>query len=116
MIFPAVLLLAASLVSATPLLASEDLQPANKSSTSWACPEYRVDFNPGVGNDITYYDNIPSWQECGRLCHVHKTCNNWVWAPPRAEDIHMRCWLKAGDGNAVINGNRIGGDESCYTC
>ena len=63
MIFPAALLLAASLVSATPLgLASEDLQPANKSSTYWACPEYGLNF---VGYDITHYENINSWQECG---------------------------------------------------
>ena len=65
MIFPAVLLLAASLVSATPLgLASEDLQLANKSSTSWACPEYALGF---YGDDITKYNDIPSWQECGKL-------------------------------------------------
>ena len=64
MIFPAALLLATSLVSATPLgLASEDLQPANKSSTYWACPEYGLNFE---GHDITHYDNIPTWQECGK--------------------------------------------------
>ena len=62
MIFPVVHLLAASLVLATPL-ASEDLQPANKSSNSWACPEYGLDF---YGNDITYYEDIPTWQECGK--------------------------------------------------
>ena len=64
MIFPAVLLLAAPLVLATPLdLASEDLQPANKSSTYWACPENGLGF---WGYDITHYDNINSWQECGK--------------------------------------------------
>ena len=62
MIFPAVLLLAAPLVLATPLdLASEDLQPANKSS--WACPEVGLDF---YGHDITHFANIPSWQHCGK--------------------------------------------------
>ena len=64
MILPVVLLLAAPLVSATPLdLASEDLQPSNKSSTSWACPEYGLNFD---GHDITHYENINSWQECGK--------------------------------------------------
>ena len=67
MIFPTVLLLAASLVSATPLLASdlasEDLQPANKSTTYWACPEYGLGY---YGFDITQYENIDSWQECGK--------------------------------------------------
>ena len=55
MIFPAVLLLAAPLplVMATP----------HKSSNSWACPEYGLDF---LGSDITHYENIPSWQECGK--------------------------------------------------
>ena len=61
------LLLSAPLVLATPLgLASEDLQPANKSSTYWACPEYGLNFW-SVGNDITHYENINSWQECGKL-------------------------------------------------
>merc|ERR1719278_948947 len=92
MIFPAVLLLAASLV-----MASKDLQPANKSSTSWACPEYALGFN---GFDITYNDNIPSWQECGRLCHVHKTCSHWEWNHPRSHYVPRRCWLKTGDGGA----------------
>ena len=75
MIFPTVLLLAASLASATPLLASdlasdlapllasEDLQPANKSTTYWACPEYGLGY---YGFDITQYENIDSWQECGK--------------------------------------------------
>ena len=64
MIFPAVLLLAAPLVLSTPLgLASEDLQPANKSTTYWACPENGLGF---WGYDITHYDNINSWQECGK--------------------------------------------------
>ena len=68
MIFPVVLLLAAPLVSATPLdLASEDLQPSNKSSTSWACPEYGLGF---YGFEITQYENIPSWQECGKALNV----------------------------------------------
>ena len=64
MIFLAVLLLAAPLVLATPLgLASEDLQPANMSSTYWACPEYGLGY---YGFDITQYENIDSWQECGK--------------------------------------------------
>merc|ERR1712010_85356 len=112
MIFPAVLLLAASLVSATPL-ASEDLQPANKSSTSWACPEYALDLS---GHDITQYENIPSWQECGRLCHVHKTCSHWTWNHPRSTYVPWRCLLKSGDGGSYNNGNGISGAESCYTC
>ena len=68
MILPVVLLLAAPLVSATPLdLASEDLQPSNKSSTSWACPEYGLDF---YSSPITVYSNILSWQECGKALNV----------------------------------------------
>merc|ERR1712001_521241 len=101
MIFPAVLLLVSPLVLATPL-ASEDLQPANKSSTSWACPEYGLAFD---GNDITIYDNIPSWQECGRLCNVHKTCSHWTWSCPRPTYFPRTCWLKSGDGGAENNGN-----------
>ena len=62
MIFPAVLLLAAPLVFAIPL-ASEDLQPANKSSNSLACPEYGLSW---YGHDITYYENVPTWQMCGK--------------------------------------------------
>merc|ERR1712037_701308 len=92
MIFPAVLLLAAPLVLATPL-ASEDLQPANKSSNSWACPEYGLDF---YGNDITYYENIPTWQECGSL---------WTWVHPRSGSDHpRRCFLKNRDGGAHNDG------------
>merc|ERR1719500_983635 len=115
MIFPAVLLLAASsLVLATPLgLASEDLQPANKSTTYWACPEYGLDF---YGNDITHYENINSWQECGRRCHVHKTCSHWSWDHPRSGRWPKRCWLKSGDGGAENNGRVISGQESCFTC
>merc|ERR1712037_353809 len=113
MIFPAVLLLAAPLVLSTPLgLASEDLQPANKSSTSWACPEYGLDF---YSSPITVYSNILSWQECGRLCHVHKTCSHWTWGHPRSNEP-KRCGLKSGDGGAANNGNYISGEESCYTC
>jgi len=112
MIFPAVLLLAASLVSATPLLASEDLQPANKSSTYWACPEYGFNFG---GYDITHYDNIHSWQECGALCHAHKTCTHWVWNYPRSSYGPWTCWMKSGDGGAENNGGFISGEESCYT-
>merc|ERR1719350_791671 len=105
MIFPAVLLLAASLVSATPL-ASEDLQPANKSSNSWACPEYGLVFN-NIG--ITLYDNIPSWQECGRLCHVHKTCSHWSWSYPRSTYYPRRCWLKGSEAGAENDGDFISG-------
>merc|ERR1711934_125894 len=112
MIFPVMLLLVASLVSATPL-ASEDLQPANKSSHSWACPEYVLAFK---GNDITYYDNIPSWQECGRLCHVHKTCSHWEWMHTRSTYHAWRCLLKSGDGGAAHDSNSMSGEESCYTC
>merc|ERR1712045_506532 len=111
MVFPAVLLLAAPLVIATPL-ASEDLQPANKSSNSWACPEYGLDF---YGNDITYYEDIPTWQECGRLCYVHKFCSHWSWAHPRS-DHPRRCFLKNGDGGARNDGSLISGEESCKTC
>merc|ERR1711934_646424 len=117
MIFPAVLLLAAPLVSATPLdlasdLASEELQPSNKSSAYWACPEYSLAFH---GNDITQYQNIHSWQECGRLCHVHKTCSHWTWDHARS-DHPNKCWLKSGDGGAANDGYNISGQESCYTC
>merc|ERR1719500_242551 len=115
MIFPAVLLLAAPLVLATPLgLASEDLQPANMSSTYWACPEYGLGY---YGFDITQYENIDSWQECGRICHEHKTCSHWTWAHPRSELPHpKRCWLKSGDGGAGSDGSKVSGAESCYTC
>merc|ERR1719341_1460905 len=112
MIFPAVLLLAASLVSATPLLASEDLQPANKSSTSWACPEYGLAIG---GSDITSYDNIPSWTECGRLCHVHKTCSHWTWGHTRSPYYARMCFLKSGEGRVEIDdltGEAISGEES----
>merc|ERR1719507_2596746 len=105
MIFPAVLLLAAPLVLATPLV-SEDLQPANKSTNSWACPEYGLDF---YGNDITYYENTPTWQECGRLCHVHKFCSHWTWNHPRSAFTPRRCWLESGDGGATI-----GSDSRSY--
>merc|ERR1712210_93444 len=113
MIFPAVLLLAASLVSATPLgLASEDLKPANKSSSSWACPEYGLAFwSPA----ITFYDNIPSWQECGSLCHVNELCSHWTWNHPRSFGTPRRCWLFSGDGGAHNDGNCISGGDSCTT-
>ena len=66
MILPVLLL--ATLASATPLapgdLQQQEQQPANRSSTSWACPEYALGFD---GDDITHYNNIPSWEECGKL-------------------------------------------------
>merc|ERR1712126_41091 len=107
MIFTAVLLLASFFLASTTSLAS------NKSSTSWACPEYGLDFH---GSDITHYENIHSWQECGRLCHVHKTCSHWKWDHPRSTYRPRRCFLKSGDGGATNNGNGISGEESCYTC
>merc|ERR1719341_1914159 len=108
MIFPALLLLAAPLASATPLV-SGDLQPANKSSTDWACPEYGLDFHL---YDITHYDNINSWQECGRICHEHKTCSHWSWDHPRSDRSSKKCHLKNGDGDARKDGSFISGQES----
>ena len=134
------LLLSAPLVLVTPLV-SDDLQPVNKSSNSWACPEYGLDF---YGNDITYYENIPTWQECGkeklmeiihqdikkinerldgnwpspgRLCYVHKFCSHWTWVHPRSGAQNpRRCLLKNGDGGAHNDGTVISGEESCKSC
>merc|ERR1711990_223071 len=109
----AVLMLASSM--ATPL-ASEDLQqqPANKSSTYWACPEYGMNFNNG--RDIADYDSISSWQECGHLCHMYKTCTHWTWSHPRSNYHPRRCFLKSGDDYPQNDGRFFSGEESCYNC
>ena len=74
MILPVLLL--APLASATPLAPGDlqqqqqEQQPANRSSTSWACPEYALNL---FGHDIIHIDKIPSWQECGKLgCSLHR--------------------------------------------
>merc|ERR1712126_49607 len=107
MIFTAVLLLASFFLAAT------SPQPANKSSTSWACPEYGLDFD---GSDITHYDNIANWQNCARLCHMSKTCSHWSWDYPRSTVTPNRCYLKSGDSGATYSGNTISGEESCNCC
>ena len=73
------------LASAT--LTSGSPQPANKSSTSWSCPEYAVDF---IHGDITHYDNIATWQECGKLLQLRYliySIPHTRWDLPSAQDL-----------------------------
>merc|ERR1712226_492651 len=98
------------------LASGSALKPANKSSTSWACPEYGWDF---VGADITAYADIMSWQECGRICHEHKTCSHWTWTIPnypRPENERNVCLLKNGEGSGHFSGAGISGQEWCVSC
>merc|ERR1711973_157794 len=91
---------------ASTTLTSEDPKSANKSSTSWQCPEYAYNFN---GNDITVYQGISTWQECGDLCHKHKACSHWTWNVPRASSHHAPylCYLKYSDHGHAFDGQTI---------
>eukprot|EP00091_Calanus_sinicus_P014689 TRINITY_DN32320_c0_g1_i1.p1 TRINITY_DN32320_c0_g1~~TRINITY_DN32320_c0_g1_i1.p1 ORF type:complete len:137 (-),score=18.10 TRINITY_DN32320_c0_g1_i1:87-452(-) len=86
----------------------------NTTKNFWACPEYGLDI---PGDIITYYDHIYSWQECGRICHEHKTCVFWTWnINRRPSGATSRCYLQNSDLNARTYSGTIVGAESCYSC
>merc|ERR1711928_36691 len=79
---------------------------------SWNCPEYGMAFN---GNDLAFFEEIPSWEECGMLCNEEPGCTHWEWTVPIAEFNARICYLKTSDGGAARWIDGIVGDTSCFS-
>jgi hypothetical protein len=105
-----------------PIMESKNM---TRTSEDWPCPEHAFSF---AGFDIGTFDNIPSWQECGRLsilstfsdnrflgriCQDESDCDFWTWDVPNGEYYPSRCWLKSVQTGAEgrYEGFRIFGDN-----
>merc|ERR1719228_1250225 len=86
----------------------------NETRSSWACPEFSLNF---IGNNIEDIFNVYSWEHCGELCHQSKTCAFWVWHPPRLADSVWRnvCILKSSDSGARNVDGIMAGRENCFS-
>merc|ERR1712126_54120 len=72
------------------------------------CPIYDVDYD-GIG--IDYIGEIPSWEECGYLCHLTNGCNYWTWRNYGDNS----CFLKSEKADIPTKyTNAISGSKNCY--
>ena len=37
------------------------------------------------------FPNIPSWEDCGRMCQQNSNCNSWLWNVPDNECSSTGC-------------------------
>jgi len=76
-----------------------------------ACVEYNTDY---LGNDIEHYSNVWTWEQCGKICHAHKTCNYWTWIPKGDRGDSFYCYLKSSNSGIRHSVEALSGHESCY--
>ena len=80
--------------------------------------------NPWYGNPVeTYFksiENIPTWEQCGHICHEDQSCESWSWNVP-----DNQCWSEKGCKSCklsndtkrypVTDKNWISGHKNCYS-
>ena len=83
---------------------SEDL-------TRMPCPAEGIDIDRRPGNWITYYHNIPLWQQCGELCRSYPDCAGWTWNSEEPDKGECNIWNNA-ENTSQIQG-KVSGLRDC---
>jgi len=80
------------------------------SAPKMTCPLNNVDFS---GNDLACFDDVSSWQDCGKLCHemtLPEPCQFWTWF----DGFKHGCCMKSSDSGLTNRDKHISGDSNCF--
>ena len=76
------------------------------------CPAMERDINDRQpDNRIAYFENIPTWPDCGHICKEYPGCEAWSWnfGPPDTKGCSL--W-RTVDRVVAVQG-RISGTKDC---
>ena len=72
--------------------------------------------NDRPGNDIEYVLNVPTWEQCSKLCSQNNECTFWTWVDDtytlNTAIIH-KCHLKNGNPRVVSVTGLVSGASGC---
>ena len=78
------------------------------------CPQAEVLYtNTGDYKDFGAIPNVGSWEDCGRICSLITTCNNWSWGNEENEDDKMFCTFYESAAELEFNPEYISGGRGC---
>ena len=77
-----------------------------------SCPAEGINLNDDQPwNWITYYHNIPAWEQCGELCQGYPECKGWSWNSEEPDQGECNLWKDSDKTNEVRG--KISGLRDC---
>merc|ERR1711970_114428 len=66
-----------------------------------------------IGDNIDYVNDVPTWQECGRLCNDDDICTHWTWEHDVSTYVH-RCWMHNKEPHFIDDCAFVSGVKTCF--